>query len=453
LLDELPNLHGAEMEDRFRNLFTTHVVESSTGRSPGRVRTVLIWSHVTEGKHHKDDLERLVDSHVLYDQRYCKMMQIHPPTKARFGKIVDSVAEAHGIRSVDSMSLYDRSGGDIRFAITALQLENGRAPSNSDRSPSDPAVHSELVHRRDERLHPMHVLGKLLYAKRLGDSGSTKTAQQPPPDSMSSDPSQGMMIPSRWWRDGRGRLEFDPEGVLDRCEMELPAALQFLAYHAVDFTTEIDELSDVLGCYSDAAWLLADCSRGAAPSNLARFGEARAAASSVAGRAIATFNLHPAPFKFRQLSKPPSFDALRKRLENQAYLRHVLSRSSSSSIHGVDQYATDSLAFVRRIAPESSPQLESFLTPSRAHAALPFLPNGNDELSSSMAPSILEDDDISEFSDGDNEDEEEEAMAAFRKRSRSARLSLLIAPTGSAFTQPTAAISTSPATLVDSPLR
>lgn len=420
LLEEIPNLHGAEMEDRFRTLFTTHVIESTRRAT----RTVLVWSDVTEGKHHRDDLERLVQPHVLYDARYVQILQVHPPTRARFGKVVEAIARLHKIRNVDAQALYDASGGDLRFAITALQFDGGTTTGAASAVSSD-----RDMQKRDERLNPMHALGKLLYAKRKEPGAAAATAS---PSNLASR-----------WHDPRGPLAFDPDDVLDRCEMELPGALQFLAYHAPDFMTDVEELGDALASYSDAAWLMdaggSSSGRASAP---AAQRLVTSLASSVAGRAAATFNVHPAPFKFRQLSKPRSFDALRKRSENQAMLKHALSKTAAS-LEGVDQYATDSLAFVRRIRPEAAPQLESFVASSTSREWRPadrLLEN--DDLSA-IAFSTLEGDDIAEYSDGDD-------LPERKPHVEMPRLSFqLTKPTGCDATQTT--VATSPSSSASTP--
>jgi cell cycle checkpoint protein len=379
-LEEIPNLYGAEMEERFRSMFTTHVLESA-GRA---TRTVLVWSDVTEGKHHRDDLERLVQPNVLYSARYVQILQIHPPTRARFGKVVESIARLHKMRSVDAQALYDASGGDLRFAITTLQFDGGR-PAGAATATSG----GQDVRKRDERLNPMHALGKLLYAKRKGSGGSA--ASSPNLDSR--------------WHDSRGPLAFDPDDVLDRCEMELPGALQFLAYHAPDFMTDVEELGDVLASYSDAAWLMDAGGSNIHPHRAAAPAAQRLVsdlAASVAGRAVSTFNVHPAPFKFRQLSKPRSYDALRKRSENQAMLTLALSKKTAVSLEGVEQYATDSMAFVRRIRPEAAPRLESFVASSSPRERWPADGICENDESSATVFSTVDGDDIAEYSDGED---------------------------------------------------
>lgn len=393
LLDELPNLHGRDMEERFRDFFTQHVIESSSwssssssaGQQPHhRTPTVWIYSRVAEGKHQKEDLERLVEPRVLYDPQYCQILSIHPPTKSRFTKIVDRIAAQRGVRNVHSSALYETCGGDLRFAITALQLEGsavGRGRSNN--SLTNPL--------RDERLNPFHALGKLLYAKRM-----------PPPFTSGAAPltAAPVGIGSRW-RDERPPLDFDPDTVLDRSEMELPQALQFLEYHAIDFMTDLVDVSQVLSCYSDAACLCDRLMMTTAPhgnrgSARHHSGHHAPSAVAIASRAVAAYNLHPAPSRFRQFGAPRIFEVLRKRSTNREQLRHALSQSPR--LLGVDQYAIDCLSLVRKIRPDRPLAWQSFLGPSSS--------NGDDAVGlfePELLPSQLafENDDIDEFSDHD----------------------------------------------------
>ena len=80
VLEELPHLATAESQEQFRELFTNHVQSSN-------VKTVWIYSDVTEGNHKPQDLERHIDSSVLY--AHSKILQINPATKAQLKKLID----------------------------------------------------------------------------------------------------------------------------------------------------------------------------------------------------------------------------------------------------------------------------------------------------------------------------------------------------------------------------
>ena len=53
--------------------------------------------------------------------------------------------------------------------------------------------------------------------------------------------------------------------------------------------------------------------------------------ASLAGRAVANTNIHPAPNKFRQFSSPKSFEVARKRAQNEVSIQQLFKRLWSSS--------------------------------------------------------------------------------------------------------------------------
>ena len=81
--------------------------------------------------------------------------------------------------------------------------------------------------------------------------------------------------------------------------------------------------------------------------------------SSLAGRAIADANKHPAPNKFRQLTAPKIFEVLRKRRGNGVKMLQLCKRLScgsetlplNSNIGSSECFVIDSLPFMRHIYP------------------------------------------------------------------------------------------------------
>jgi cell cycle checkpoint protein len=239
LLEDWPNLHGPDMELRFRTLMANHLQQRSHG-----VPTVLIFSDVSEGKHRPDDLERLVAPAQLYSYTNSsstssaitsaseissasgvQIMTIHKVTKPKMKKVLQAIATSHGCDGEVPLNfweqVHDQSSGDLRHAILSLQLElSGRTCL--------PKANNNMKHKeRDTKLSTFHALGKLLYAKRNITPESNT-------------------------------LAFDPEGTMERSDMGLGGSLGFLEYHSVDFFTDIIELSSAMQHFSDAALLL-DC--------------------------------------------------------------------------------------------------------------------------------------------------------------------------------------------------
>lgn len=318
LLDELPHLHGPDAEARFRDVLTEHVQRTA-------VKTVLIYSDTVEGKARPDCLEKLIHHNVLYDSHQCKIMQIHPPTKARFGKVVQKIAasERRSLRETPE-ELHARCNGDLRFAITTLQYEMVGSSSNKAKRATKNGIHHREQHR-DTKLSSFHALGKLLYAKR--QKVSNENGQERPP------------------------LEFDPERVVEQSEMELSGVLHFLGSHSPEFFTDNVELSTAFDHFSDAALLL-DHTYGGGPSSVFPTAYAR----SLAGRAVAHANRHPAAFRFRQFTAPKVFDVLRKRRDNRARLQSAATaHQHRRQCAAADTYAMDVLPFVRTIRPADQP--------------------------------------------------------------------------------------------------
>jgi len=325
LLEDLPNLHNDEQYSRFRDIMSQHIHES-------QIPTILIFSNVTEGKHKPEDLERLIHPQLLYSPA-ATILQIQPATKSRMRKVLDGVAKEESLNLSSSVfeDLHVRSGGDLRFAITTLQYEQAGQTRSSNGSSNKKSSD------RDTRLSTFHALGKLLYAKRkMGEMPGTAN------------------VPN--WNDDRPPLGFDPEKVMEHSDIELSGALSFLGYHSIDFFSDVSDLGQALGHFSDAAVLLDGSPIGRHYDSIYPDGYI----ASLAGRAVANANRHPTASKFRQFSAPKVFEVIRKRRENDANIRQLHSRLSlcgelgPTSLLGATRcFVADYLPFVRRIAPNS----------------------------------------------------------------------------------------------------
>jgi cell cycle checkpoint protein len=320
LLEDLPNLYGQEAELQFRTLMRRHLQRSYAP-------TVLVFSDVSEGRHRPEDLERLIDPDDLYSNECTTIMQIHSVTKSKMKKILSAVTtqERCSLTSSFLEEIHLQSNGDMRQALMTLQLHATGSLELLDDNNYKNEFHTTRQNDRDTKLSTFHALGKLLYSKRkMGD-------------------------------DGRDCLAFDPEEILERSDLGVEGSLRFLEYHSGDFFTDIGELSNAYDYFSDAAELLGQStsSHQDDSSTISPF----ACASSIAGRAVANTNFHPAPNRFRQFSKPKVFDVLRKGRQNQ-FLMDQLSRrlstdllSTSSTLGHLGTFVTDALPFLRLIVP------------------------------------------------------------------------------------------------------
>ena len=323
LLEDLPNLHSPEAALAFRSVLARHVRESL-------VPTVLVFSDVCEGRHRPSDLERLVESSLLYSP-LVKIQQINAVARPRMRKCLRSIARAEGARLSDEQcdELHAASRGDVRHAIMALQFRCA-APS----PPSLPRSQQQGGGgARDTKLSTFHALGKLLYAKRQQPAAPPPLPRRPP-------------------------LEFVPEDVMNYSSIEPGGALAFLGYHSPEFFTDAAELSRALDHFSDAAVLL-DRQFGAGGG-----GEGHALfplqyVSSLAGRAVADANVHPAPNRFRQLSAPKVFEVMQKKRANGVSMIQLCRRLSYGSnvlsldanVGSLNHFITDSLPYLRSVLP------------------------------------------------------------------------------------------------------
>jgi cell cycle checkpoint protein len=329
LLDELPNLHGTDAEARFRDIISEHITQSG-------VPTVLVFSNVLEGRHKPEDLERLVGHGLLYSTAV-QILQIHAATKPRMKKILDSIAKQEGIKLPPTSfeRMHARSGGDLRYAITALQYEQTGQTSTIENGEKDRGNS-----KRDTKLSTFHALGKLLYAKRLA-TGSEKPC------------SAGL----EKWNDGRPPVDFDPERVVEFSDIELGGTLSFLGYHSVEFFTDITELSGAFDRFSDAAMFVDRPRRDRHSETIFP----NAYAGSLAGRAVANANKHPTVSKFRQFNAPKVFEVFRNRRVNEGHIEQLKMRLSSglgellldSVLSPTSNFTTDYLPFVRNILPNN----------------------------------------------------------------------------------------------------
>ena len=364
LLEDLPNLHGKNAELRFRTYLSNHLQRS-------QVPTVLIFSDVSEGKHKPEDLERLIDPNDLYDNDRTTIMQINPVTKPKMKKILSTIAkrEKYHFDSNFLEEIHHQSHGDIRHAVMTLQLHA------TGRSKSDCATTTTLhkgQNNRDTKLSAFHSLGKILYAKRASINGVDS------------------------------RLTFDPEAILERSDLGVDGSLRFLEFHSPDFFTDITELSNAYGHFSDAAFLLGHDTVSGSRSN--DNGSVFKYASSIAGRAVANTNIHPAPNKFRQFSRPKVFDVIRNGKQNQI-LVDQLSRRLSKCHCPLSNFVTESLPFVRQIVPQDvDPFLDNLYSVAmqRHKEKMKVIPENDDDLGLKEQQALLDIDDIAEFDSADD---------------------------------------------------
>jgi cell cycle checkpoint protein len=363
VVDELPYAHTMDTQKRLQHIITTHITRRNT------VPTIFIYSDTAEGKIQYDELERYVHPNILYDQSFCHILAINPPTKIKFRRVIgDIITSECTIQYMSKVryhsayvdELYERCNGDLRYAIATLQFEMigdgvvgntngfhyGQLSKLSSRSKYPPPIQC-----RDLKLSPFHALGKLLYAKRQVQPANAKLNGT----TTSSSP-----------------LDFDPDVVIRQSEMELGNILQFLLYHSVHFFTDMDNLEMGMSYFSDSA-VLCDHQNVSGSSSTTSV-SLTDIATAITGRIVAHTNKHPAPFTFRSFTAPKIYDMVRKRRDNQeriqSYSQGIRLQGSGNKLM-IDEhvnasvFAVDYLPYIRAILPEhhvSTSLLDSFFS-------------------------------------------------------------------------------------------
>jgi cell cycle checkpoint protein len=269
LIDEIPNLHTTEQENKFRQIITNYIQKS-------QIPTILIYSNVYEGKYKPEDLERIIDPMLLSSPIMTKIIQINPVTKAKMKQCMIRIAKCENrmnnmmINVNDGLieEIHNQSGGDLRHAIMTLQYQfvgsNAGCGGNSYSNGNSIGMHKgnvterSLDSKRDIRLSTFHALGKLLYAKRQQQQNSSINQNT----IIGNGRSCSIMTESKsyhsssWNTDKRPPLDFDPELSLQHSTIGLNGALNFVQFHCPDFFTSIDELNNAYSHFSDAAFLM-----------------------------------------------------------------------------------------------------------------------------------------------------------------------------------------------------
>ena len=369
-----PPFPSYDSENLRSNIMERHVQRT-------QVPTIFIFSEVSEGKHRPEDLERLMNPHVLYSPSV-QILQINPTTKSQMKRGLLSIAKAEGFDRGLTSDFYEeihcRSGGDLRHAILDLQFRYGcHARFATIGVPGKRSRHSienddGMSARKDAKLSTFHALGKLLYAKRKQRQPPWRAVALDYDDSEPPSKVAASTPPLTLWDDGRGPLEFVPEEVLSRIDMGIDSAMTFLAFHSPDFFTDITELSQFYDLMSDSDTFVHQLFDGR-QRNDGPFPMHYAA--SIGGRAVAHANVHPAPPKFRQFSAPKVYGVMKKKRENETKIEHLRRRLSTvgrgcfggaddrgtTSIRGnigsANQFVTESLPYFRIVIPQGTDAL------------------------------------------------------------------------------------------------
>jgi len=179
-----------------------------------------------------------------------------------------------------------RRGGNVVAVPAAKRARTVRSDSDDDNDdgPGDGGGGGGGC-GRDAMYGSLHVLGKLLYAKRRDD----------------------------------GTLAYDPDALAGACAFDAPTLATFLHDAVPAFYTDMAQLSSCLDVLSVADVTCGRRTRDGVPPDRATTTDAMY--GSLVARAVAHHNYAPAPRTFRAMRKPAVYAVARIATDNAAWLR------------------------------------------------------------------------------------------------------------------------------------
>uniref|UniRef100_A0A2P2J5G0 Cell cycle checkpoint protein RAD17 n=1 Tax=Rhizophora mucronata TaxID=61149 RepID=A0A2P2J5G0_RHIMU len=350
LIDDLPVTNGRAAFERLQNCLLL-LIRSA------KVPTIILVTHnerAESADHMTRSMEELELS--LENAGACKVA-FNPITNNSIKKTLTKICreEQCNVTAEQIDLIAQASGGDIRHAITSLQLfcvepERGSNASllnytssyslgKADESNS--LVSGSLLFGRDETLSLFHALGKFLHNKRDTEAG------------IKSD--QGAFLLEEKFC--RLPLKMDtPEKVLSQAHGQARPIADFLHENVLDFLSDeaMEDTWDVTSYLSDADLLLSSF-RG----TLARYNEAeslfQSAAASVAVRGVLFGNGHPLPSRWHSVRRPRLWHVERSMLQNQGeMMRGRFVAYGGSSFSFVSELATEHMPALKWLKYRSS---------------------------------------------------------------------------------------------------
>lgn len=328
LIDDLPMTNGRVAFERLQSCLL-HLVRST------QLPTAILVSDYDEADSADHTAQRLEQLQLSLENAGACKVSFNPITINSIKKTLGRICRQEQCSVTDEQLdlIAKGSGGDIRHAITSLQLFcvkpdlvlNGSysTPSYSYGKEDDiDALVSgiSLLFGRDETLSLFHALGKFLHNKREAEVANAIT------------PGDAFLVRENF---SRLPLKMDaPEKVLCQAHGQARPVTDFLHENVLDFISDeaMDDAWHVSSYFSDSDLLLSSF-RGM----LARYNEAenvlQSAAASVAVRGVLFGNSHLSPPRWHAIRKPKLWQVEKSMLHNQKEIvrqRFVAYNGSSS---------------------------------------------------------------------------------------------------------------------------
>ncbi|CAA7056990.1 unnamed protein product [Microthlaspi erraticum] len=330
LIDDLPLANGRHAFERLQNCLTL-LVRST------QMPTVVLITDYDKTDSSEQTARSMEDVQSSLERAGALKVAFNPITKNSIKKTLKRISsEEHcKVSTVEIDQMAGASGGDIRHAITSLQLFSVKpelnhtkieSPMDNSYQGNEPTMHSEIssCFGRDETLSLFHALGKFLHNKRETDNVIVSDCS----DSLVHD--QFARLP----------LKMDaPEKVLSQAHGQAGRVVDFLHENVLDFVSDgaIEDAWCVSSYLADADLLLAAL-RGKMSGHNKREDVLESAGASVAVRGVLYGNKQPWSSRWHAIRKPKLWQVeqssiqTKKQLREQRNIGSVGSRVADTSV-------------------------------------------------------------------------------------------------------------------------
>ncbi|XVF15946.1 hypothetical protein REPUB_Repub09cG0199700 [Reevesia pubescens] len=353
VIDDLPVTHGRSAFERLQRCLV-FLVRST------RVPTAIL---ITDyGNADSSDLNArwLEELQLSLESAGASKVSFNPITNNSIKKTLSTICKQEQCSEIDLIA--KASGGDIRHAITSLQLFCLKADveldlSLSNSTPSYPKENANELNAfsggfsskcgRDETLTLFHALGKFLHNKRETEN-------------IAASDQNAFCVGEKF---SRLPVKMDsPEKILCQAHGQSRPITDFLHENVLDFLNDeaMDDAWTVASYLGDADLLLASFQ-----GMLARHSETenvlQSAAASVAVRGVLYGNFHPSPSRWHAIRKPKlwQIEQSSSRNQNEMLRQRFSADGGSSRLSEVSVIATEYLPVLKWLGYRSSGSLET----------------------------------------------------------------------------------------------
>ncbi|KAG7539558.1 P-loop containing nucleoside triphosphate hydrolase [Arabidopsis suecica] len=355
LIDDLPLVNGRHACERLQNCLLL-LVRST------QIPTVILITDYDKADSSAQTARSMEDAQSSLERAGALKVAFNPITKNSIKKALQRICrEEHcKVTTMEIDQMASASGGDIRHAITSLQLFSVKPDLNhtkikSPRPGMDDSYHGNeqtmysgldsgisSCFGRDETLSLFHALGKFLHNKRETDNVIV------------SDCSNSLVHDEF----ARLPLKMDaPEKVLSQAHGQAGRVVDFLHENVLDFVSEgaIEDAWCVSSYLADADLLLADL-RGKMSGHNKTEDVPQSAGASVAVRGVLYGNKQPCSSRWHVIRKPKLWQVEQSSIQTKKNLREQRNISyEGSRVADISVMATEYSPVLKWLSYRASP--------------------------------------------------------------------------------------------------